>query len=151
LAARARRAAARVTDVAIVASFTGACAVFTIPYRFRDLPKLNYDSHETGAFASVNSILHGKLMMADAGSIYGPLRAYALALYTLVAGVTAEQVRLGQALTNHVALAAMLAVAWRLSERRVLAMAWATWLVLVGTFVLNWVNYTGYGMNAFGW
>lgn len=147
----ARGEARRVTDAVVVTSFWGISAIVTLPYRFRDLPRLNHNSHETGAYATVNSILHGKLMMADAGLIYGPMRSYALTLYTLVAGVTAEQVRLGQAIMNHAVLGLVLAVGWRLVDRKITAMVWYTWLVLVGTLVLLWENYAGTGMNAFGW
>src|SRR5262249_27112803 len=113
LGERFRRVPQRLVDIAVVSGWWGAPAIFTLPYRFRDLPKINYNSHETGAFATVNSVLHGRLMMADAGLIYGPLRSYALTLYMLVAGVTAEQVRLGQVLMNHLCFAAMLALGWR--------------------------------------
>jgi hypothetical protein len=150
LSSFARRVPTTLADVAVVASFWGTCGIFTIPYRFRDLPRLNHNSHEATAYAAVNSILHGKFMMADAGMIYGPLRAYALTLYMLVAGVTAEQVRLGQALLNHATLAVLLGLGWRLVDRRMLAMVWFTYLLLTGTAVLVWINYAGYGMNAFG-
>ncbi len=147
-----RQSQTRIGDAVVVASFWGTCALLSIPYRFRDLPRLNHNSHETGAYATVNSILHGKLMMADAGLIYGPMRSYALTLYMLVAGVTAEQVRLGQALMNHAVLLVLLALGWRLVDRRRLAMVWYVYLLFVATMLFIWMNYNGgAGMTAFGW
>ena len=125
------------------------CAILTTPNRFRDIPRLNHLSHETGSYGWTASVLHGKLMMADAGLVYGPLRSYALALYVRLAGVTAEQVRLGQALMTLGALALIVAIGWRLVERRAAAMGWYLFLMLVGTIALDWMNYTG--VIAFGW
>jgi hypothetical protein len=151
LAAATRRWRTIVGDVAVATSFLGTLAVVTLPYRLRDIPRLNNNSHETGAYASVNSILHGRLMMADSGLIYGPLRAYALTLYTLIAGVTAEQVRIGQVLINHAVLALLLFVGWRFVDRKLSAMLAFVVILLVGSLLTVWLNYTGTSMNAFGW
>ncbi|MGO8995354.1 MAG: hypothetical protein ACLQVI_18720 [Polyangiaceae bacterium] len=148
-ASRVRRSSAEVADVVVVATSWSLCAILTTPYRFRDLPRLNHLSHESGQYASINSILHGKFMMADAGLIYGPLRSYVLALYMRFAGMTAEQTRLGQALMILGALAPMVWVGWRLVERRGVAMAWYLYLMLVGTYVLEWMHYSV--ILAFGW
>jgi hypothetical protein len=151
LARRLRGARTAVADVVVAASFWAAMAILTTPYRLRDLPRLNHNSHETGAYATVNSILHGKFMMADAGLIYGPLRSYALTLYTLIAGVTAEQVRIGQAVFNLLALAALMYAGWRLLDRRFTAMLAYVVLLLVDSLVTLWPNYAGRLMSAFGW
>jgi hypothetical protein len=147
--ARLRRGASLARDFAVVGTTWSICAILTTPYRFRDLPRLNHLSHEAGQYASINSIAHGRLMMADAGLIYGPLRSYALALYMYFAGMTAEQVRLGQALMTLGALGLMVWVGWRLVDRGGLAMGWFLYLLLAGTYVRDWVNYQA--IIAFGW
>ena len=149
LAERLRRARVRAWDLAVIGTLWSICAILMTPYRFRDMPRLNHLSHETGSYGWTASVLHGKLMMADAGLVYGPLRSYALALYTRFAGVTAEQIRLGQALMTLAALALTVALGWRVVERRAVAMGWYLYLLLVGTFALDWMNYQS--VIAFGW
>ena len=148
-AARLRRARLVLWDRVLVATLWSVCAILTTPYRFRDIPRLNHLSHEAGSYGWTASVLRGKLMMADAGLVYGPLRSYALALYTRLAGITAEQVRLGQALMTLGSLVLAVALGWRLVERRAIAMGWYLYLLLVGTLALDWMNYQG--IIAFGW
>jgi hypothetical protein len=149
LAERLRGARVRVWDRVVVATLWSICAIFTAPYRFRDFPRLNHLYHEAGSYGWTASVLHGKLMMADAGLVYGPLRSYALALYVRLAGITAEQIRLGQALMSLGSLALMVSLGWRLARRRAVAMGWYLYLLLVGTIALDWMNYQG--VIAFGW
>jgi hypothetical protein len=149
LADYVRRRPTSAMDLTVVATAWSIAAIFTTPYRFRDIPRLNNMLHEAGSYGWSNSIVHGKLMMADAGLLYGPLRSYALVLYMAFAGMTAEQVRLGQAFFTLGSLGILIALGWRFVDRHGVAMGWYVYLLLVGTFALNWMNY--HDIIAFGW
>jgi hypothetical protein len=134
--------------LALAVGAAGATSVLLLPYGFRELGMLNAFTHESGQFAWTNSILHGRLMMADSGLIYGPLRAYIVAAIAFVAGATAEHVREAQILMNFVSVALLgfLLAAIARSSLQWLAGLFA---MTAGTFVVFWCVY--FRTVSFGW
>jgi hypothetical protein len=125
-------------------------AVLVVPTRFRDLGSLNHQFHEAGTFAWANAIAHGKLMMADSGLLYGPLRAYATtALAAMLGGLTAEHLRQAQVLLNLLGAAAMIALGSWLVRGRGWALAWLAYLAVVATGLAQFLDYQN--LISFGW
>jgi hypothetical protein len=150
LAAPARARLARLPPAlpALLAAWA-VLAVYSIPHRFRELPRLNHRSHEAGKYAWLNSFYHGKLFMADTALLYGPLRELVLAIYVRLTGTTAEQVRAGQILIHLAFLGATVAMAWIAVRRRLWALLWCGLLVITATLALPWLD--ALRMTAFGW
>ncbi len=128
-------------------------AITVIPLQLRDLPTVNHGEHEAQHLGWINSALHGKLLMADAGTTYPPLREYVLLAYLLVTGVTIENVRVAAVVLNVAALAALLGCAWQISGRRWALLALAGYLLVSfsplvflldywHTISLGWVDLT---------
>jgi hypothetical protein len=105
-------------------------AITIIPLQLRDLPTVNHGEHEAQHLGWINSALHGRLLMADAGTTYPPLREYALLAYLFVTGVTIENVRVASIILNVAALAALLGCAWKISGRRWALLALAGYLLV---------------------
>jgi len=124
-------------------------AIYGIPHKFRELPRINHNGHESGNYAWVNSFFHGKLFMADTATIYGPLRQLALAVYVALTGKTAEQVRAGQILIHLGFLAVMILLGWVVGRRRLWALGLCTFLVITTTMALTWLDADH--LLAFGW
>src|SRR5262245_18375358 len=97
-------------------------SIYSIPYKFRELQRLNHNLHEAGKYAWLNSFYHGKLFMADTALLYGPSRDLVLAVWVRLTGTTVEQVRLGQILIHLAFLALMVVIGWVLVRRRLLAL-----------------------------
>ncbi len=144
-----RIASARRTTTSAVSAGWSLLAIATIPHQFRDLGHLNWFNHEAGQFAWTNSIFHGRLMLADAGTLYGPLRQYTVALFAALFGVTAENVRLAQVLVNLSALGILASLVYRLARGRVAIFAWGLFLLLAGTYAALWMDYVH--TFSFGW
>lgn len=124
-------------------------AMYSIPHKFRELPRINHNSHEAGNYAWINSLYHGKLFMADTATIYGPLRQLVLAVYVALTGKTAEQVRLGQILIHLAFLAVMVLVIWVIARRRLWALGLGMFLLITTTMALTWLD--ALRLLAFGW
>lgn len=92
--------------------------IFIIPPRFRELTTINSYSHEGIHLGWINSVTFGKFMMADAGTVYGPLREYTLTAFAAIMGMTAEHVRIAQILVNVIGLGFMLAASFRVVRGR---------------------------------
>jgi hypothetical protein len=123
--------------------------IYSIPHKFRELPRINHNSHESGKYAWLNSFYHGKLFMADTALLYGPLRELVLAVYVALTGRTAEQVRLGQILIHLGFLAVMLAMGWIAGRRQLWAVCWFAFLTITATLALPWLD--AFHLLAFGW
>ena len=104
-----------------------------VPMRLRELPTANHFQHEAHHFAWVNSALHGKWLMADAATIYPPLREYLLTGWALVTGPTLEHVRIGFALIDVVAAVLGVVLVARLVRGRLALVAWGAYLLLAFT------------------
>jgi hypothetical protein len=132
-----------------LAAMWAVTAIYSIPHRFRELPRINHNSHESGKYAWLNSFYHGKLFMADTALLYGPLRELLLAIYVAIAGKTAEHVRMGQIVIHLGFLAGMLIIAWIAARRQLWALCWGAFLIITNTLALPWLDVVG--MLAFGW
>lgn len=132
-----------------VASVWAVTAIYSIPHRFRELPRINHNSHEAGKYAWLNSFYHGKLFMADTALLYGPLRELLLAIYVALVGKTAEHVRMGQILIHLGFLASMLFTVWIAARRQLWALVWGAFLVITTTLALPWLDVVH--LLAFGW
>ena len=146
LPAQVRRLARALPAVAAVWAIT---AIYSIPHKFRELPRINHNSHEAGKYAWLNSFYHGKLFMADTALLYGPLRELTLAIYVALAGKTAEHVRMGQILIHLGFLAATLFTVWIAARRQLWALVWGAFLVITTTLALPWLDVVH--LLAFGW
>ena len=124
-------------------------AALIVPLRFRELPTVSLQSHESMHLGWINSILYGKLMMADAGTVYGPLREYYLAAFAAITGVTLEHVREAHILANLAGMALLLAAAWRVTRERPWLQVWALFLAVVGTQLEFFLTYRE--SISFGW
>lgn len=133
-------------DVAL----TAATFLFIVPMRFRDLPAADSGGHESQHLGWINSFVHGRLMMADAGFIYGPLREYTLgAIAWLYGGLTLEHVRLAQVTVNILGVLLLIAAARRAARGRIAITALAAVLLLSHSAAVALVNYAG--TIALGW
>ena len=121
----ARRRSLRLPDWASsVAAPLAVTSIFVIPLGMRDLPTVSLKDHEGQHLGWINSALHGKMLMADASTIYGPVREYLMTAWCLVMGTTVLQVRVSFVLLNLIGLAALLGVGWKLIGRNVWLHAW---------------------------
>ncbi len=112
-------------------------AAATIPLGFRDLPEINHQIHEGQRLGWINSVMHGKLLMADAGFIYAPLRDYLAAAYLGATGATVEHHRICWVLLNLAAVAILLASAVRPAGGS-LAVQWFFAYLLLWSTPLVW-------------
>lgn len=133
-------------DVALVST----TFALVIPWRFRELSNADFGGHEGQHLGWINSIVHGRMMMADAGFIYGPLREYLLALIAwLFGGLTLEHVRLAQITVNLVGLLLLVAAARRASRNHLATTALGLVLLLAHSAIIALINYTN--TIGFGW
>ncbi len=132
-----------------LAAIWALAAIYGIPHKFRELPRINHAGHESGNYAWLNSFYHGKLFMADTGTIYGPLRELVLAVYVALMGKTAEQVRAGQILVHLGFLAVAIALGWIFGRRRLWAVGLCVFLFITTTMALTWLD--ALHLLAFGW
>ena len=123
--------------------------IYSIPHKFRELPRINHAGHEAGKYAWLNSFYHGKLFMADTALLYGPLRELVLAIYVAFFGKTAEHVRQGQIVIHLGFLAAMTYMVWIAARRQLWLAGWGAFLVITTTLALPWLDVAH--MPAFGW
>lgn len=147
---RARRVASALSFGALVVLVTwSGAAMLDIPLRLRDLPNINYDGHEAGPYGWVNAALHGRMLMADASTIYGPLREYCLTFFLLLAGENALQVRIAQVVMNLLGIAAIVPVFWQITRRSVMLTALGAYLCLAWTHIFAFLDYAN--NVSFGW
>jgi hypothetical protein len=146
----ARRRAHAVSAGALWAAASLAlAAVLVVPLGLRDLPSVNLHEHEAQHLGWINSALDGKLLMADAGFIYGPLRTYLMAGYCLLAGTTLLQVRVVSILLNLAGLGVLLAIGFGLVRQNLWIHAWLALLLLILSPLWALLDYRG-GVSL-GW
>lgn len=127
-----------------------AAALLFVPYRFRDIPSSDLHGHEAQHLGWINSISFGKLTMADAGFIYGPLREYVL--YTgarAVGGLDLANVRVMHVVANMVGAILVFAAARRVAPRRAFVALAVLALALFHTPLVAMMNYLQ--TYSFGW
>ncbi len=129
---------------------TSVSLLFVLPFGFRDLANSDWMGHEGQHLGWINSITHGRWMMADAGFTYGPLREYLVALVaTCFGGLNLEHVRLGHVVVNLIGLAAQLAAIQRCVGRRLDALVLGAVLLFVHSALTSFVVY--FSTYSFGW
>ena len=133
LRAVGRRYRTRVPDWSVPLAALGPASIFVIPLGLRSLPTVSLKDHEAQHMGWINSALHGKLLMADAGTIYGPVREYLMTAWCLFAGTTVLQVRISFILLNLIGLGILLAVGWKHFGRSALLLAWFAVALLIYT------------------
>jgi hypothetical protein len=135
---------------AITLAIAAILLVLFLPWHFRDLPVADLAGHEGQHLGWINSISFGKLMMADAGFTYGPLREYLLALVAwLLGGLTLEHVRLAHLVVNIAGLLCLVIAMRRVSAGRLHLLVLGAALVLTHSALVSLVVYkTTY---SFGW
>ena len=62
------RISVNVPALAFILAPWALLAMATVPLKMRDLPEINHQSHEGQRLGWINSVIHGKLLMADAGT-----------------------------------------------------------------------------------
>src|SRR5262249_1370967 len=87
-------------------------SIVMTPLGLRDLASVNHGEHEAFHLGWINSVLHGKLMLADTGLIHGPLREYLLIAGLLPFGIDQGHVRIGFVAVNLIGVALLLHVSW---------------------------------------
>jgi hypothetical protein len=137
----AQRSRVRLPDWAPPIAALSVASIFVIPLGLRDLPTVSLKDHEAQHLGWINSALHGKLLMADASTIYGPVREYLMTAWCLVTGTTLLQVRLAFVLLNLIGLGILLAVGWKLVARSVWLLAWYTLALLIYTPLWTMLTY----------
>ena len=121
-----------------------------LPWHFRELESADHMGHEAQHLGWINSILFGKLMMADAGFTYGPAREYALtALSWLFDGITLEHVRMAHVVLNLIGLLCLFGAMVRVAGGRVHLLFVAILLLVTHSSLVSLVTYTS--MYSFGW
>ncbi len=142
----------RAIAVRMLASFAATWAVLAfviVPMRFRELGDVNHFAHEGQHLGWINSVSFGKLMMADASFIYGPLREYLLALYCAVSGMTFEHAREAHIVANLAGVALMLYVGWRIARGRPWLHFWWAYILVCQTQIYFLISYRS--ELSFGW
>jgi hypothetical protein len=124
--------------------------VVVLPWHFRELGVADHAGHEGQHLGWINSILFGKLMMADAGFTYGPAREYALALVAwMLGGVTLEHVRLAHVVVNVVGLLCLFAAIRRVASGQLHLLLLGLVLLVTHSALVALVAYTT--TYSFGW
>ncbi len=126
------------------------CLPLVLPYGFRDIDSADWKGHEAQHLGWINSITHGRWMMADAGFVYGPLREYTLALVARAYGrIDLAHVRLAHVTMNVVGLGALLYATRRFVGARLGLLAFTAALLVVHSALTAFVVYTT--TYSFGW
>jgi hypothetical protein len=146
---RGRAPSDRLMTALLVSGLWSVGAVGMIPRNFRDLTSLNSASHEAFHLGWVNSAFHGKLLGADAGTLYGILREYLIVAYGYFCGVTIENVRIAHVLLNLLGLAIFLLAAGTLFKRRPVLLAALCYAAIFYTPLRSFWDFDRY--VAFGW
>jgi hypothetical protein len=135
---------------AIALAIPAVLLVLFLPWHFRDLPSADLGGHEGQHLGWINSMSFGKLMMADAGFTYGPLREYLLALVAwLLGGLTLEHVRLAHLVVNVGGLLCLAAAVRRVCAGRLHLLVLGAALLLTHSVLVSFIVYkTTY---SFGW
>jgi hypothetical protein len=135
--------------LASVAAPVALASILMVPLAFRDLPSVNHGEHESFNLAWINSALHGKMLLADAGLLHGPLRDYSMIAFLSPFGITFEHVRIGFVVVNLVGLAMLFPVVWALARRNLWIHAFGVYLLLMQTpaRTILWYKH----MTSFGW
>ncbi len=144
-AAPGRRPAPRTLTVAAAVSLV---AIFAIPLQLRELSSENHQRHESQHYGWIASALEGKLMMADASTLYGPLREYVMAAWVWASGGTLMQVRVVAVLLNVLGAAICLALASHFARQRGYLVYFFGFLLLVASplrFLLVYWNEISFG------
>ncbi len=144
-AAPERRPAPRTLTVAAAASLV---AIFAIPLQLRELSSENHQRHESQHYGWIASALEGRLMMADASTLYGPLREYVMAGWVWATGGTLMQVRVIAVLLNVAGAAICLAIASYFARQRGYLVYLFGFLLLVASplrFLLVYWNEISFG------
>jgi hypothetical protein len=138
------------TALAAVVAPCAITAIVLMPMRFRELGSIDNFDHESQHLGWINSVTFGKLMMADAGYIYGPLREYLLALYcAFTGGFTLEHVREAHTWTSFAGVAFLLYAGYRVSGGRPWLQLWWVYVLLAHTALVFLVHYKD--QLSFGW
>lgn len=144
-APRRARAPGRTLTVAAAASLV---AIFAVPLQLRELSSENHQRHESQHYGWIASALQGRLMMADASTLYGPLREYVMAAWVWASGGTLLQVRIIAVLLNVAGAALCLALASYFARRRGYLVYFFGFLLLVASplrFLLVYWNEISFG------
>jgi hypothetical protein len=133
-----RAPTATIGAIAVAAS---AIAALLAPMRMHELFSANHYHHEAHHLAWIQSALDGKLFMADAATVYPPLREYLLVAWALATGVTAEHVRAALFLVNVLFLPALLLAGWHLAGRRADLYSWYAFALVACTPLRVFLDY----------
>jgi hypothetical protein len=135
---------------AIVLAVPAVALVLVLPWHFRDMKSADFAGHESQHLGWINSISYGKLMMADAGFTYGPMREYTLALLAwLQGGLTLEHVRLAHVAVNVAGLLCLFAAMRRVCAGQTHLLIVGAGLLLAHSAITSLVVYTS--TYSFGW
>ncbi len=135
---------------AIVAALVALGSVFFLPWAFRDLFSADVGGHEGQHLGWINSMSFGKLMMADAGFTYGPIREYALAVIAWAAGgITLDHVRLAHVVVNLTGCTLIVFAMHRVAGKQVLVPFVGLLLAVTHSPLVSYVVY--WASFAFGW
>lgn len=135
---------------AALLAMPGLLLVLILPWHFRDMGQADHAGHEGQHLGWINSMLHGKLMMADAGFTYGPAREYLLALIAwALGGITLEHVRLAHVVANVVGLGCLFAAMRRVCGGQTHALLIGLALLVTHSSLASFVVYTS--TYSFGW
>ncbi len=117
--------------------------VLILPWHFRDVGLADLAGHEGQHLGWINSMTFGKLMMADAGFTYGPMREYLLAATAWsLGGLTLEHVRLAHVFVNVAGLLCIFAAMRRVCAGQVHALLLGLALVVTHSALGSFVVYT---------
>jgi hypothetical protein len=150
LARTPSRAVAVARANAIVLAMVAFAWLWVLPWAFRDMPTADQAGHESQHLGWINSMSFGKLMMADAGFTYGPLREYALAAIAWACGgITLDHVRLAHVVVNALGVLALVLAMHRVGRGRVHLLFIGTLLLLTHSPIASFLVYTK--AYSFGW
>jgi hypothetical protein len=136
---------------AVTVAIPALMLFLVLPWHFRDINVADLGGHEGQHLGWINSISFGKLMMADAGFTYGPLREYILALGTwLQGGLTLEHVRVAHVLVNVLGLVCLLAAMRGVAAGQLTLLALGVLLLLTHSSLVSFVVYSS-PAYSFGW
>jgi hypothetical protein len=140
----------RVQNGRAILAMVGFALLWVLPWAFRDMPTADHAGHESQHLGWINAMSYGKLMMADAGFTYGPVREYALAATAwLLGGITLDHVRLAHVATNVVGLSALVYCMHRVCRGRAHLLFLGTLLLVTHSPIASFLVYTH--SYSFGW